>query len=57
MTLGLYLIIFYEAFDFTIRIFLGFMFFLGGVSIGGGLAFFNTHYKSTYQLIDQFTKE
>lgn len=60
MTIGLYLIIFHGAGDYNIGYvyaFLGFMLGIGGASIGGGIAFFNTHYKSTHQLIDKFLTE
>ncbi|MEM9261774.1 MAG: hypothetical protein AAGA62_19185, partial [Bacteroidota bacterium] len=33
---------------------LGIMLGLGGLSIGGGLAFFNQHYKGIYHVITQF---
>lgn len=60
LTAGLYFIIFHNnetANPSTLYVFLGTMMGLGGAAIGGGLAFFNTHYKSTYQMIDHFLSE
>lgn len=60
MTLGLYLIIFHNVSDVNpgyLGAFFGFMAGLFGAAIGGSLAFFHTHYKSTYQLIDHFLTE
>jgi len=60
LSIGLYLIIFYESNDYnmgTFGAFWGFMFGIGGASISGAFAFFTSHYKPTYQLIDQFLKD
>lgn len=60
LTTGLYLIIFYNTEAVNpgyLYPFLGFMFGLGGAVIGGSLAFYHRHYKSTYQLIDHFLSE
>jgi drug/metabolite transporter (DMT)-like permease len=57
LTLGLYLIIFYNATPTEYRflyIFLGAMIGLAGAAIGGCFAYYNTHYKSTYKLINEF---
>lgn len=60
LTSGLFLIIFYNVPHYNIGFvftFFGFMCGLGGIAIGGAISFFNSHYKSTYQVIDHFLSE
>jgi len=56
---GLYLLIFYNSNDHHIGyvfVFLSLIFGITGFGIGKSVAFFNQHYKSTYQIIDQFLR-
>ena len=58
LTLGLFFLIFgsipEEGFYGFLGLFLGFMFGLGGLAVGGSIASFNRYYRDLYQRIDRF---